>query len=87
MFNSDDIGIGFLLPWPVGLVLLALLLMLWGWYEMLPEEKKVEICTKQAAKYNAESRFDEKLGCLVKLDDTHWQKIEKYEKSGIIETK
>jgi hypothetical protein len=87
MFDDDDVGFLFLLPWPIGLIVLLFMIGAAVWYWSLPTEKKAEMCAQQAAKYHVENRFDEQLGCLVRLDATHWQKIKKYQKSGIIEAK
>lgn len=86
-FDSDDFFLGFLLPWWIALPLLIFIGVAAFWYWQLPDSEKEAICTKEAAPYKIESKYDPEIGCIVKIDESHWQKIEKYKKSGIIEVK
>ncbi|AWM36988.1 hypothetical protein GobsT_51290 [Gemmata obscuriglobus] len=85
MFDDDDFGIGVLLPWQIGLLIVVCLVGYAIWYSRLPDAEKAEMCAAKAAKLHLESRYDKELDCLVKIDSTHWQKIEKYKRSGIVE--
>lgn len=87
MFDDDDFGFAFLLPWPVGLILLIVFICCSVWYCNLPDDQKERMCAEKAAEYHLESRYDREFDCLVRIDDTHWQKIEKYKKTGVIELK
>jgi hypothetical protein len=87
MFDDDDFFLGFMLPWPAALLLLIIMGIYALWYWQLPTSEKQVICTKEAAPFKVESKYDPELGCIVKIDASHWQKIEKYRKSGVIEMK
>lgn len=83
-FDSDDVGFMFLLPWPIALLVIVIFIAMAIWYASLPSDKRSEMCAEEAAPYGVEGKYDETNGCVVKIDANHWQKIEKYKKSGII---
>jgi len=84
---DDDAGFIFFLPWPVTLlVLIVLLIMAIWWWHLSPSEKLLK-CQQEALVYGKEGKYMDGMGCVIKIDETHWQKTSKYEKSGIIEVK